>query len=215
MGEKDIVERQLEDHADVFADIVNVLLFRGEQRVRPEELMETGMRSQYKADTGTHHERRINLYEISHLTEEQLEQFQSDFGAVAEYFVRSKDAPEYCPAPRPIRHVDEFLKMMSVFTGDRRYEEMTEDFDGKEEVTMCDVLDYRERIGQEKGERIGREQGERIGREQGERIGRRAGEDSMRKLFSRLLKEKKMDEFNRALEDAAFCEQLLKGYGLG
>ena len=32
MGEKDITEKTLEDYADVFADIVNVLLFDGGNR---------------------------------------------------------------------------------------------------------------------------------------------------------------------------------------
>ena len=33
MGEKDIAEKVLEDYNDVVADIVNVLLFQGEQIV--------------------------------------------------------------------------------------------------------------------------------------------------------------------------------------
>ncbi len=44
MGEKDITEKTLEDYADVFADIVNVLLFDGEQRVLPEDLVDTTAR---------------------------------------------------------------------------------------------------------------------------------------------------------------------------
>ena len=38
MGEKDITEKILEDYNDVFADIINGLLFQGEQRVLPEAL---------------------------------------------------------------------------------------------------------------------------------------------------------------------------------
>ena len=41
MGEKDITEKTPEDYADVFADVVNVLLFDGEQRVLPEDLADT------------------------------------------------------------------------------------------------------------------------------------------------------------------------------
>lgn len=33
MGEKDITEKILEDHNDVFADIINGLIFAGEQRI--------------------------------------------------------------------------------------------------------------------------------------------------------------------------------------
>ena len=38
MGEKDITEKILEDHNDVFADIINGLIFKGEQRILPESL---------------------------------------------------------------------------------------------------------------------------------------------------------------------------------
>jgi hypothetical protein len=36
MGQKDIVEKNLEDYNDVFADIVNALVFKGKQAVRPQ-----------------------------------------------------------------------------------------------------------------------------------------------------------------------------------
>lgn len=36
MAEKDIAEKTLEAYNDVFADIINVLLFNGEQQVKSE-----------------------------------------------------------------------------------------------------------------------------------------------------------------------------------
>ena len=50
MGEKDISEKILESYNDVFADIVNVLLFSGEEVIHPEELEDHSPRSAYKAD---------------------------------------------------------------------------------------------------------------------------------------------------------------------
>ena len=48
MPEKDFYEKKLEDFNDVFADILNVFLFSGNNTVQPDEL-ETGMgRSAYK-----------------------------------------------------------------------------------------------------------------------------------------------------------------------
>lgn len=41
MGEKDITEKILADYNDVFADIMNGLLFAGEQRILPEALENT------------------------------------------------------------------------------------------------------------------------------------------------------------------------------
>lgn len=50
MGEKDLTQKALEAYNDVFADIVNVLLFKGEQVVRPEELEDQTPKAIYKAD---------------------------------------------------------------------------------------------------------------------------------------------------------------------
>ena len=56
MGEKDITEKILEDYNDVFADIINGLIFNGEQRILPESLENTQVHSQYKAEDGKVHE---------------------------------------------------------------------------------------------------------------------------------------------------------------
>lgn len=61
MGEKDLAEKLMEDYPDVFADIVNVLLFGGRQIVLPQELMAVGLQSQFKADTGKAHEQERDV----------------------------------------------------------------------------------------------------------------------------------------------------------
>lgn len=65
MGIKDLTEKILEDYNDIFADIVNVLVFKGKQRIKPETLVNTGVHSQYKNDkTGVLHgqERDVAKY---------------------------------------------------------------------------------------------------------------------------------------------------------
>ena len=54
MAEKDITEKILEDYPDVFADIVNGLLFNGEEIIKPEELEDTKLRSAYRAEGKLH-----------------------------------------------------------------------------------------------------------------------------------------------------------------
>lgn len=56
MRQKDMTEKLLEDYEDVFADILNVLLFNGAQVIRPESLKEAKTKSQYKADDARMHE---------------------------------------------------------------------------------------------------------------------------------------------------------------
>ncbi|MCR5102883.1 MAG: hypothetical protein K6B68_00260 [Eubacterium sp.] len=56
MTNKDLPEKLLEDYNDIFADIVNVLLFNGERIIKEDELQNLQMVSQYKAETGILHE---------------------------------------------------------------------------------------------------------------------------------------------------------------
>ena len=282
MGEKDITEKTLEDYADVFADVVNVLLFNGEQRVMPEDLVDTTARSQFKADDGVLHEQErdvvkrwkhgkiviallglenqtkpdanmplrvfsyeganyksqlldgeensfypvitlvlyfgkqrwekarslyeklrvpeelrpyvndftINVFEISYLSEEQLAMFRSDFGVVAEYFVRSRTDPGYKPKKKVIKHVDAFLKMMKAVTGDHRYEEVRKTVRKGEDITMCEVLDYREKRGIERDRRV------------------------LNRLNDLLLEDGRIEDLKRSTKDSDFQQKLLDEYGL-
>ena len=243
MAEKDILEKVLADYNDVFADIVNVLLFDGRQVVNPDDLETVKDRSQYNADGRVHEQERDvakrlkdgkatiallgfehqtaaerympirqigydaqsyraqllkrgsehlhpvitmvlyfgterwpfsqhltdhlviperfrayvsdyemkNLFEISYLTPEQVSLFKSDFRYVADYFVQKRMTHDYHPSSDVVQHVDETLKLMSVLTGDRRFEEVVSDLPQGKGVNMCEILDRVENRGIEKG----------------------------------------------------------------
>ena len=55
MGQKDLSEKILVAYNDVFADIVNVLLFNGQKQIQPEELEDRGIKDFYK-ENGVLHE---------------------------------------------------------------------------------------------------------------------------------------------------------------
>lgn len=61
MGEKDIVEKTLFDYPDVVADVMNVLLFNGRKIMKPEEIVDVNVHSQYKIGEELHEETRDNL----------------------------------------------------------------------------------------------------------------------------------------------------------
>ena len=58
MAEKDITEKNLETLNDVFADIVNVLLFKGEQVINEKDLEADTTKSMFKADGKIHEQER-------------------------------------------------------------------------------------------------------------------------------------------------------------
>ena len=55
MGKKDIAEKNLEAWNDVFADIVNVLLFKGKRLMKEKDLEADTKDSMIKADGELHH----------------------------------------------------------------------------------------------------------------------------------------------------------------
>lgn len=100
----------------------------------------------------------INLFEIAWLSDEEVALFKSDFRLVADYFVQMRKNKGYQPPKETIRHVHEFLQLMSAMTGDHRYEEAYESAE-RRPSTMCEVLDAVENRGIEKGIEKGIEQG--------------------------------------------------------
>jgi hypothetical protein len=249
MAEKDISEKALEGYNDVFADIVNVLLFGGKRLVSEDDLEAATAFSYYKADKPREQERdvakywkkqqirialygfenqtepqdgfpiriigydgaayreemalndaarrkgekpmpyypvvtlvlyfgekhwdkptrllecfdvpeelkpfvndyKINLFEIAHLTEEQASMFTSDFRIVADYFIQMRKNKDYVPKREVITHVKELLQLMSVMTGDHRFEEAYDNDFERRETTMCEVLDRVENRGRSEG----------------------------------------------------------------
>ena len=61
MGQKDMAQKTLLDFEDVFADIVNVLLFDGRTVVEEECLADASERSHYKANDGMLHEQERDV----------------------------------------------------------------------------------------------------------------------------------------------------------
>ena len=266
MAEKDITQKILESYNDVFADIVNVLLFDGKQVIHPDELEDQAPRSAYKADGRvremerdvakrwvknniriacvglenqsepdaamplrvigydgaeyraqltkenrasplypvvtlvlyfghkkhwdkplTLHEAvgvtepfrpfvpdyRINLFEIAWLDRAKVEKFRSDFRIVADYFVQKRENGDYSPSRDKLDHVQETLQLLSVMTGDRRFEEAWSDNKtGQGGVqNMCEVLDRVEARGEARGRALGEARGVALGEARGRALG--------------------------------------------
>lgn len=110
--EKDITEKRLESYADVFADIINVLLFNGERKMQADDLLDSLPHSLYK---GT--EKKI------HDEERDVAKFQSDFKYVADFFVQMRKNKNYKPINWQIKHVAAFLDLMTELTKDSRFAE--------------------------------------------------------------------------------------------
>lgn len=103
------------------------------------------------------------MVNVAWLTDEEIDRFQSDFKLVARFFVeKRKGNKDWMKDNRQeIVHVDEILKLLSVMTGDKDYEEIIKNGDTKEVHSMCEVLQYYKKLGIEEGKEEGIEQGKK------------------------------------------------------
>ena len=178
MGQKDITEKLLEDYNDVFADIINGLIFKGEQRILPVMTIvlyfgtdhhwygKKNIKGLMKIPEGLEeyiNDYEMKVFEIAWLTEEEISRFHSDFKVVANFFVQKRKHKDYIPDdPTEIRHIDEVLKLLRVMTGDERYQAIFQKERGVH--SMCDVAERLEKMGIAKGIELGREEEKKASR---------------------------------------------------
>ena len=87
-----------------------------------------------------------------------------------------------------------------------------------EKVNVCKgILGIEEKgraAGREEGRIVGREEGRIAGREEGRAEGMSAGIQREQKLTRSLLRDNRIDDLKRALDDPAFRQKLCKEYGI-
>lgn len=144
----------------------------------------------------------MHVYEIAFLSDEEIDRFQSDFKLVAKFFQQKRINPNYrIGGPEVIDHVDEILKMLSVFTGSNIYIEVKNDLtdsDRKGDITM-DVV----------AERM-----TRVSRHEGITEGKKQGADMAFKLIDCLVADERNDDIKRITHDEKYRLELMKEYGI-
>ena len=103
---------------------------------------------------------RMNLFEIAFMSDEEISRFHSDFRIIADFIAHKRADPDYVSTDRTaFVHTDEVLKLMSLLTGDDRYE-LTLNSEGGKPKNMCEMLDRVEAKGVAKGMAKGMTKGE-------------------------------------------------------
>lgn len=89
----------------------------------------------------------IQVYDIAYLEDETINQFTSTFKHVAHFFKNKRKNKDYQPLDEKIdeRHLEAYLELLSVFTGDEWYKKKAEELlkqqkEGKV-ITMCNVVE--------------------------------------------------------------------------
>ena len=165
MAEKDVTEKLLADYNDVFADIVNVLLFDGKQIVAADDLETVKDRSQYKAD-GRIHEQERDVSKLLKSGKTTITLFGFEHQTATEKFMPVRqigyDGQSYRAQllHEDPDHIYPVITLVLYFgttpwnyshhlTDDRRFEEIIQKLPGKGGTSMCTVLDKVENKGRE------------------------------------------------------------------
>ena len=131
---------------------------------------------------------KVNLFEIAFLSREQVNLFQSDFRIVADYFVQKREKGDYIPKSQEFVHVQETLQLLSVVTGDHRFEDAWKDGKRGGPCNMCDVLDRIEKRGIQQGENL------------------------LAQLIQKLFALGRIEDVKRVAEDKEYRQMLLKEF---
>jgi hypothetical protein len=150
------------------------------------------------------------VVEVAWLTDEEINRFKSDFRIVANFFKNKRLNENYIPDdPTVIKHVDEVLKLLSVMTGDNRYEINIDNAESRG-VTMCTVAENLDKRGEMRGRLLGEKEGEMRGR----LLGEKEGENKLATLITKLIADNKSDEIIKVTSDKDIREDYYKKYNI-
>ena len=144
MGQKDKVEKLLEDYPDVFADIINVLIYDGKQVIKPQKLSETKVKSQYKAADDSLHEQERDILKVW----EKGKDYKIIFG------MENQTNTDKTMTFRVMAYDGASYRSQLLSDEDKK--------DEKGEVTMCTILDHAINTGIERGIQQGIIRGESL-----------------------------------------------------
>lgn len=138
---------------------------------------------------------RIHVVNVAWLSQETIDLFRSDFRVVANFFCEKRKNENYVPKDKQvIKHVDEVLKLLSVMTGDNKYQEVLSGGDRKGVNTMCEVA---ERLVN-----------------QGKAEGRLEGEKKLAKLIDALLMAGRTEDVKKAASDEEARKKFYREFGI-
>ena len=148
---------------------------------------------------------QLHLISLTNQDKETTEKYKSDFWHVATYLSARNDRKKReqlaRETQRHIRHPEELMDVLYAFSEDERYLEMKEEAKGKEDTTMCEMLDEVERRGMERGLERGLEQGLKC-------------LEKVNRLTACLIKDGRTEELFQATQDSELQEKLMVEYGI-
>ena len=189
--------QMLKKGAKEFCKVITLILHFGDNQWKDDKELREVI-NQESVNEELFQNYKLNVFDIAYLTEEQIKMFQSDFGIIADYFVKRRKGY------KTIEHVDEMLKFMRIFAEDERFLQLDVKKNEEGEVTMCTILDTAINKGIE--------QGISQGITQGIAQGKIIGENATLQLVKILLANNKNQDIDKIYNDIQYRNKLMEEY---
>ena len=195
--------QMLKKGAKEFCKVITLILHFGDNQWKDDKELREVI-NQESVNEELFQNYKLNVFDIAYLTEEQIKMFQSDFGIIADYFVKRRKGYKTIENHKPIKHVDEMLKFMRIFAEDERFLQLDVKKNEEGEVTMCTILDTAINKGIE--------QGISQGITQGIAQGKIIGENATLQLVKILLANNKIQDIDKIYNDIQYRNKLMEEY---
>lgn len=133
---------------------------------------------------------KIHVFDISHMTKEQAQNFNSDFKVVADYFAQIYENGYYKGNPQELKHPENTFTLMKYVTGVEKYEHFINAREEGGATNMYDPFEDAEKRGEARGKAI--------------------GEDRFAALLTKLKSMGRNYDVDRVLTDKNYRKELMK-----
>ena len=146
----DLAAKNFETYPDVAADIINVLIYEGEQRTNKDSLLASPTETVYQGRENLRNQLEdVARYEIRNL-------FQSDMRIVVDYLAEGNDYR----SDQKVVHKEALIKFLRTLSGEENVEDTLECLQKmgvkeEDEITVCELFDQYTRQGRQEGIREG------------------------------------------------------------
>ena len=188
-----IYKKQADDHVSSPYPVITLVLYFGDQPWKtPLSLFDRlTINEKLKPFVNDY---KIHVFDISHMTKEQAQKFNSDFKVVADYFAQIFENGYYKGNPQELKHPEDTFTLMKYVTGIEKFEQFINAREEGGAINMYDPFKDAEKRGEAQGRAI--------------------GEARLAKLLQKLYELGRTEDVQKAVTNKSYRDNLMKEFAI-